>query len=137
MSTYRKKDLEARCMAPAMGIVCTLLLWSGCTSSCKPDANADYGPFPDNWKTIALEHFQVLHKGPYFKVEHGGNVLTLDSGPRKACAMTASGEKVHGWLVEMPLRRHRNIGNGLVEVTVGRSRVIIREGEVVWCNCNK
>jgi hypothetical protein len=137
MSTYLRGDLRIRCLAVAVEIVCAILLCNGCASACKPDANADYGPFPENWKAIALEHFTVLHTGPYMKVEHGGHVLTLDRGPKKGCAMVA-GEKVHGWLVGMPLRRYRDLGNGQVEVIVGGySNVLIRDGKVVWCDCNK
>lgn len=138
MSTRAKEDSRTRYLTLAMQTVCTLVLCGGCASACKPDANADFGPRPENWKAIALEHFQVLHKGPYLKVEHGGHVLTLDKGPTKGCAMTADGEKVHGWLVDMPLRRYRDIGGGRVEVTVGgRSSVLIRDGKVVWCDCNE
>jgi len=137
MSTSRWNVPRTLCGALAVEAVCMLLLGAGCASwPCEPDADAEYGPCPENWKEIALDHFLVVHKGPHFKVEHGGDIFTFNKSPSERAAMTADGKKVHGWLVELPLRRYRNTGDGLVERTTGYSGVLIRDGKVLWCDCN-
>jgi hypothetical protein len=130
---------------PKTSYICTVivaigsLILGGCASSCTPDSDAYYGQYPEDWEAITLEHFYMHNVlgGPYFKIEHRGNVLTLDSPPEKGCAVVADGEKVHGWRVIMPIRRYRLGSDGMAYVRMGwRGVVIIRDGTVMWCNCD-